>query len=332
MRSKIAHTDDPSQPWTPEKNAEFLQHLQEAGDGEIKIASADGSNYTQRIVRESQFTSHIMPERTITADEMLPIIPGYNSGNDVEEVGVVLCNIEPGTPGARTVSLDTAPEQDTYRGAWYWVSISKDEIPELVKTVDKLALYKNIDLRQVVTDNALRVLDNHPDYRFLQTVRDITGSDPNAVGAGGYLQYREVSGGMSTRANYKSVYRPLMEAGLINGCMLMSRVTALEFWGWDRQQIGGDKAQDILTGGLKALGSFEFNNIPHIASIKQTILPAGEVVAFAPPNFLGQNLVYQAPTLWVRKSRDTITVYASAKRGMHIPNGKTVARTKFLNV
>jgi len=332
MRSKVAHSDAPDQPWSRDKNLEFMSFLRDASDGEVKIASTDGTNYTRRILRESQIQPNILPERTVTQNELLPLIPGYAAGTDISEVGVVLCNLEPGAPSARTVSIETAPEQDTYRGAWYHVAITKDEIPELVKNVDKLALYKDIDLRQVVTDLALRVLDNHPDYRLFQTVRETTGSDPNAVGAGGYLQYREVSGGMSTRQNYKTVFRPLLDATLINGVAVMSRVTANEFFGWDRNQVGGDKAQDILFDGTQGLSKFQFNNVPHIASIKSQILPLGEVVTFAPPNFVGQNLVYQQPTLWVKRVRDTITVYACAKRGAHIANTRTVARTKFLNL
>jgi hypothetical protein len=332
MRAKVAHYDDPSQPWTPEKNAEFLQSLLDAGDGEVKFASVDGSNYTRRILRESQFTSHLLPERKITIQELMPVIPGYGSGLDVPEIGVLLCNIEPGNPGARTVSLETAAEQDTFRGAWYTVSVSKDEIPEMYKNIDKLALYKNVDVRQVVTDNALRELDNLPDYRLVGTLREITGSNPNAAGAGGFIQYQEITGGMDTRSAYKHVFRPLLNARLTNHVALMSRVTVNEFLGWDRTQIGGDKAEQILIDGPQALSPFQFNNTAHIASLKSNLLALGEIFCLAPPNFIGQNIILQEPTLWVKRVKDTITVSASCKRGGHIANQATVSRTVFTNL
>lgn len=331
MRTKVAHTNDPKAPWTQEDNASFLQDIVTASDGEIKLASTASSVYTRRILRESQFTQHLLPERNITQNEMLPLIPGANSQMDVNELGVILCSLEPGNPGARTVSLETASEQDTYRGAWYTVAISKDEIPELVKNVDKLALYKDIDLRQVVTDNALRELDNLPDYRLVGTIREITGSDPLTAGAGGYLQYREVSGGL-TRATLKNLFRPLIDANLINSAVLMSRATALEFLSWTRDEMGGDASQTVLTNGTQGLGSFTFNAVPFMASIKASLLPLGEVITFAPPNFLGQNLILQPAQLWVKRERDTISVYACCKRGAHIANTSSVARTRYLNL
>lgn len=332
MRAKVAHTTEPGQTWTPQNNAEFLQSLLDAGEGEVKLASADGSNYTRRILRESQFTSHILPERRITLQDLSPLIPGYGSNVDIPEIGVLLCTLEPGNPGARTVSLETAAEQDTYRGAWYTVSVSKDEIPEMVKNVDKLAMYKDVDLRQVVTDNALRELDNLPDYRLIGTMREITGSNPNAAGAGGFQQYQEITGGMDTRSAYRFVFRPLLNARMTNHVALLSRVTVNEFNGWDRNQIGGDKAQDILVDGPQALSSFQFNNTPHIASLKNNLLALGEVFCFAPPNFIGQNIILQEPTLWVKRVKDTITVSASCKRGGHIANQATVSRTVFTNL
>lgn len=327
MRANIQHTSDPTEPWTPALQAEFIQGLQDSQDGDVKQASEGATAYTRRILRESSFLPAIQPVKPITAADLIPMIDP--AGGEINEIGVYLCEMEPGSPGAVTVPTESAPTQNTYRGARYTVAISKDQTEELYKTIDQLALYK-MDLRQVVTDNSLKDLDNVADFRWIQTVKDITGSNTAADGLGGYRQYREVSGGI-TRTNYKHAFRPLMDATLNNGVFLMSRQTANEFTGWGRDEVGGDKAQEILLKGMNALESFEINNTPHIASIKALLLPFGEVYHFAPSNFLGQYLEYQAPTIFIKRERETITTFAQRKYGVHIANVKAVARTKFLS-
>ncbi len=325
MRPQVIHRDIPEQPWTPTSNREFIQSLTESGDGEVKQASAGNTDYTRYILRESSFAPAIQPPKTITADDLIPSVD--LTGGEVSELGFYLCEIEPGNPGARTVPIEASPNQNTYRGSRYAVPISKDMTDELYKTVDQLALYK-MDLRQVMTDNLLKDMDNLPDFRLIQTVKDITGSTAGVNGQGGYLQYREVSGGIK-RANYAQAFVPLMDAVLNNGVFLLSRQTHNAFLTWGRDEMGGDTAQDLILNGFNALDTVKWNGVPHIVSIKHTLLATGEVYHFAPSNFLGQFLEYQEPTIYVKKERETITVYAQRKYGMHIANVRAVARTYF---
>jgi len=322
MRPPVAHqTGD----WTESDNAGFLQSLTEAQDGQIKLASTGATDYTRLILRESSVVPAVQPPQTITMERL--VRPTSSAGGDVPEIGMVECEREPGSPGSRTVPFSAGPVQNTYRGDVYYIKISTDETPELYKNVDQLGLYK-MDLRQVVTDNLLKDLDNLVDYRYFQTIKDITGSDVNADGAGGYRQYREVLGGI-TRANYAETVRPLQDATLNNGVFVMGRQTAIDFLKWGRDEVGGDLAERLLQDGLNALDKFMLNGVPHVASIKKTLFPKGHVFHFAPPNFLGRYYEYQAPTVYVKKERDLIYVYAKRKYGYGIGNEAAVARTVF---
>lgn len=322
-RSPVKHdTSD----WGAADQAGFFQSLLDAGNGEVKIASEGATGYTRRILRESSFTPAIMKPQPITVDDLQRLTS--SAAGDSPEIGVYVCEMEPGSPGSRTVPFVAGPNQNTYRGDVYHVRVSKDETPEMYKNVDQLGLYE-MDLRQVVTDNLLKDLDNWVDYRLLQTAKDITGSDVNTDGDGGYRQYREVEGGIS-RQTYKQTLLPLMDAQLNNGLFLMSRQTAVDFCGWGRDEIGGDLAERILNEGMNALETFKFFNVPHVASIKKNLLPKGQVFHWAPQNFLGRFVVYQEPTVYVKRERDTIYVYATHKYGYGIGNVAGVARTVFL--
>jgi hypothetical protein len=323
MRAPVVHV--PGE-WTDADNASLLQSLVDAPDGSVKLASSGATDYTKVILRESSVLPAIQPPQTITIDRLKRRTE--SASGEVPEIGLVECEREPGTPGSRTVPFSAGPVQNTYRGEVYHIRISTDETPELYKNVDQLGLYQ-MDLRQVITDNLLKDLDNLVDFRYFQTVRDITGSDVNADGAGGYRQYREVVGGI-TRNTYRETLRPLQDATLNNGMFVMSRQTALDFLGWPREYIGGDLAERLLQDGLNALDKFQLFGVPHVASIKKTLFPLGHVFHFAPPNYLGRYYEYQAPTVYVKKERDIIYVYAKRKYGYGIGNEAAVARTVFL--
>lgn len=315
--------------WSPQENANFLQSVEDTPEGqEIKQASAGSSDITRRVLRESSFVQHLQNIEPITADRMTR--PVSSAAGDSPEIGVVICEMEPGSPQARSVPFFAGPTQNTFRGDIYLVRISKDDTPELYKNVDELALYK-ADIRALVTDNLLKDLDNKADYRYMATVKEIIGTSTTAVGPGGNYPYREVLGNV-TRETYKSTLLPLMDATLHNGVFLMSRQTAVSFLGWGRDMLGGDQAERIAASGLSAMEKFEWFGVPHIATIKNRLIPDGSVFHFAPQNMLGKFFEYQAPTVYIKKERDIITIYAARKYGYSIGNEAAVAHTRFVNV
>lgn len=310
--------------WGEAENAAWLQNIQ-GGEGERKAAGAGATDYTRRKLRESSFWPAIQAPKQITHKDLTRLQNPTTGQNP--EIGVYVCEMEPLSPGARTVAFDAAPDQNTYRGDIYLVYLGKDQTDEMYKLLDELAGYK-MDLRQVVTDNMLKDLDNRVDYRAIQTVKDITGATNGVNGAGGYEQYREYTGGI-TRANYKYTLAPLYDAELNNGVFLMSRRTAIEVAGWGRDEMGGDLSERIMTKGMNALEQFELLGVPHIATIKQNLITTNHVYHFAPSNFLGQYVELEAPTVYVKKERDALFFYAQRKYGYSIGNVAAVARSVF---
>jgi hypothetical protein len=311
--------------WGPEKNAAWLQSIQ-GGDGERKQAAAGASDFTRRKLRESSFVPAIQAPKPIKHSDLTRLQNPTTGVNP--EIGVYVCEMEPDSPGARTVPFDAAPDQNSYRGDVYLVYVSKDQTDEMYKLLDELAGYK-MDLRQVVTDNMLKDLDNRVDTRYIATVNEITGSTAGVNGLGGYEQYLEYTGGI-TRANYKYTLAPMYDAELNNGVFLMSRRTAIEIAGWGRDEMGGDTAERIAIDGMNALEQFKLFGVPHIATIKQSLVATNQVYHFAPSNFLGQYVELEAPTVYVKKERDALFFYAQRKYGYSIGNVAAVARSVFL--
>lgn len=312
------------------EKAAFVEDLRTAPESHLQEKVASGLNdVVKRILIENSFTGHILEPKPITAAQMLRPVNEASGPGGVQEIGFIMVEIEPNAPRGRSVPFTNGPNQQTFRGTQGRISIGRDETPELYKHVDELATYQ-YDVRALIVDNMLRHLDNRPDYRLIATIDAITGSDPNANGSGGYRQYQEVLGQIR-RETYRAVLAPFVNAQLTHGISLISRATALDFLAWDRLEIGGDKAQDIMEEGLQAIDKLKLFGIPHISSIKTDLIPQGFVYSFLPQNWLGRYFIYEDTKVFVRREKDMIFTSASRKYGLGILNEAGVNVTKFLN-
>lgn len=325
-----------SRVWTEEAmdtmtKAAFVQGVRDLPNGEAVKLSAELSDVTRRVLLENAFLPHIIEPKPITASEWIPNVGTTAvSAVGVSEIGFKLCNLEPYSPGGRDTPFTAGPQQRTFRGEYYKITIGREETPELYKHVDELASY-DYDIRSLLVDTMLRHLDNRQDYRFIATVDAITGSDPNANGAGNYRQYRTVSGSVE-KETYKQTLRPLIDAQLNNGVFLMNRQTALEFLAWNAIDIGDENASRMFQQGLNALDKFEIHGVPHIVTIKADLVPIGRVYHFVPQNWLGRHYIYEDTKVFVKREKDYIHTSASRKYGVGIGHMAGVAATQFLNV
>ncbi len=95
-----------------------------------------------------------------------------------------------------------------------------------------------------ITDNSLKDVQTEEDGQFIASIDTMVGTT-TGVGTSGVQQNFNISGGI-TRDTYKEVLSKLEDLNLNNGIILMNRRTAKEFLGWNRSEIGGDLAQDLL--------------------------------------------------------------------------------------
>ena len=107
------------------------------------------------------------------------------------------------------------------------------------------------DLRQVVTDNALKDISAEEDGQFIAACNTICGPN-NGVGTSGVQQNFLIPGAI-TRESYTNVLNYIENNNLNNGCILMNRRTAKEFLKFDRSEIGGDLSEAMFKEGLTAL-------------------------------------------------------------------------------
>jgi HK97 family phage major capsid protein len=184
-----------------------------------------------------------------------------------------------------------------------------------------------MDLRQVITDNALKDIQTEEDGKFIAVCDEIVGPN-NGVGASGVQQHFQIPGGI-TRDNYVDALSKLEDQDLNNGVFLMNRKTAKQFLKWDRSEIGGDLAQDLFKDGLSALSSATIMGVKHIFTIKRNLVPDNFLFCFAEPGFLGRFYTLQEVTLYVEKKKDILRFSARETLGTTIANVAGVVKIDF---
>ena len=303
--------------------------------GEVKSASAAGSQMIRRRIREEGFTRRIIPPVTVTNDDLDRVVD-----NDRP---VIIEDMEPLSRGAISMPFGDATSTQSYYGNKFVCVFNKISTPEWTKDINELRTYR-MDLRQVITDNSLKDVQTEEDGKFIAGVSAIVGSAYNGsngpgVGASGVQQNFEcVPSGLNetaaadgwNRPSYAKVLSILENQNLNNGIILMNRRTAKQFLKFDRSEIGGDLAQDLFTDGLTALKEAKIFGVKHLFTIKRDLVPDNTLFLFAEPQFLGRFYTLQELTMFVEKKKDILRVSANETISVTIANVLAVAQVTFV--
>jgi len=308
-------------------NREIIDAISGADEGNIKSASTAGSNMIRRRIREDGFARNIITPKTVTND-MLDRVPEHDRPVMIEDM-------EPDSKGAKSIPFGDSSDTEFYYGTKYLCVFNVITTPEFTKDINELRTYK-MDLRRVITDNALRDIQTEEDTRFIEVINNVTGAFPSAAGdsqagqAGHQQAYHyNKTGGDITRKDYVNCLSSLENQNLNNGVFLMNRKTAKEFLKMDRSEAGGDLSQELFTSGLKALSEATVFGVRHLFTIKADLVPNDEVYHFAEPEFLGRFYTLQDPTMYVEKKKDILRFSARETISVTIANLSGVARSKF---
>lgn len=298
---------------------EFLTALQDAMPGDMcKNASAIGQGLIKRKIRESGVQRKVQPFKDVKPEDLT-----YN-GNESQYIRE---EMEPEQEAAVCLNYNDSADTAFYRGDYFDTNFYRISSRKFTKNVWQLSTYKN-NLREMVMGNMLKDMHTAEDVQWFKGLDQIVGS-PVGVGASGVKQNFEIVGRIS-RANYADNLRHLLDRDLNNSVFCTNRTTPIEFLKWYRDEVGGDKCQDLLIEGLEALTEYKFFNIPHIATIKKTLVPDNVIYKFAEPDYLGRAYRLQDIKTYIKREEHTVTMHADEFIGVSIPNVNAVQRSKHI--
>ena len=318
----------------PTLTQDLIDGILAHNDGMLEKQSAVATKIVRTRIREDGFQRQILPFVNVTNAD-LAYLPD-------SELPALIEELEPDSPAAKSIGYNDTPDTVFFRGEKFMVLINIITTEELTKNLNELRTYKN-DIKQIITDNMLRDIQTEEDSKFIATVRRICGNAnieaDGGQGNGTYVEYAAANvdhqyvriDSPITRESYKVTRNFLEDRDLNIATALINRRTANQFLGWDRSEIGGDKAESMALKGLKALDSFEIMGINHIATIKRDLVANGEVYQFASPDFLGRAYKLEDIKITIKKDYDIIRMRAQEQVGLTIGNTRGVQRLIFAN-
>jgi hypothetical protein len=300
-------------------NRKILDIFDASEDGEVKKASAVGTNMIRREIREQGFLRSILPPQKVTNEDLDRVVE--------HDRPVIIEDMEPRSKGAMTLPFGASTDSQWYYGNKFVVVFDTITTPEWTKDINELRTYR-MDLRQVITDNSLKDMQTEEDGRFIGLSDQIVGP-VGGVGASGVQQNFNIAGGL-TRDTYVEVLSKLEDQRLNNGVILMNRRTAKEFLKWDRSEIGGDLAEKLFKDGLTALTSAVLFGVKHIFTIKRDLVPDGICYIYGEPGFTGRHYQLSDTTMYIKKEKDILRFSARETIGVTVANVASVARCNFV--
>lgn len=291
-----------------EINAAIKQEVLNAPVGSTcKFASESGTSYIRMRVYEEGFARKILPVQNITNNDLLPMVAGENLG--------VLVEIEPTQSLATSVPFDVAMPTEYYWGDRAVVTLFDIKTNRLQHNIKRLATYK-MDLRKIKMDNALKAITKQEDWELIHLADQATSASGLTFA---------FAGGISR--NTVTEMSKIMGKNLLNpGLVLTNDATFRDFMKLGQNAWGGPGAEKMLREGPKALGEPVMGGMKWLSTLKADIVNDNVAYIFTEPDYLGRFFEYQAPTLYVKREEDRITMNANETIGMAIINTNGVAK------
>lgn len=305
-------------------NSAILDELTRENSNSVEKTAQASSEYIRLGLREDSFAMKILPPEQAT-DDMLD--------RGMQEGLSITVELEPDGPGAKFVPFQTVPDAEYIESSNFRIPFARLLTPKFQKDIDELRTTR-MDIRKILTDNALKDAHTEYDRKFIELVNSIVNDcdgpgEPNHQT--GKVQLMEFEGGLNRRTFAQA--RNMLPRGnaqgkyrLRNDLCLMNEITAGELLTFGRDEVGGDLSQTFFTDGLTI---DKFLGVKCVFTIKDDLVPDGWVYFFAAPKFLGRAYYLTDWTMYMKKEAYFIEMFSYWLGGVGIGNVAGVALAKF---
>jgi hypothetical protein len=285
--------------------------------GQIKEAADMVTDFTRIRIRESSFFEKILPGVKIGDDELTPQL---NTDKNVK-----LVEREPNSPAAITIPLGMQPVQYYFRGDRYPVFFDRIVTSKFTKDISELRSY-GMDIRQVISDNAILDMDFELDRKMIAACDSIVGTQGSTVTETGIIQNLKIidSSGITRNSLFEiRKVLPRTFAHLDAVTILCNNITIHDVAKFGRDETGGDLSESMLVEGFQQKKLLGCN---WVVTNKTELVAESVFWVFASPEFLGKSFVLEDTTMYVDKKAYNIEFFAYCERGATIGNPAAVAK------
>lgn len=298
-------------------NETIFEQLNTSGMEKTAIDAIN--DFTRLKMREDGFYRRILPPLQISNDEL-------DRQVDTDKP-VKVVDKEPDSPAAISIPFATLPTNIYIRGPRYRVMFDRIVTPRFTKDVDELRTWV-MDIRQVLSDNAIKDMLAEEDGKFLSAVNSALIGVNTTIPSSGVAQWQTIPGGI-TRESLQDSFKlmPSTPFHLEVHTVLINNVTIREVMKWGRDEMGGDFAQDLVKNGWSEQN---FMNARWIITIKRDLVPDNTIFMFADPKFIGKSYMLEDTTLYIKREAYMLEFFAYQTMGGSIGNIGGLARADFI--
>jgi len=293
-----------------------------------KLSSADASLTKQAVDAVNDFTRTKMREDGFFR-RIMPPIPISNDDLDRQvdtDKPVKIVDKEPNSPAAVSIPFATLPTNLYIKGDRYKVTFDRITTPKFTKDVDELRTWY-MDIRQVLSDNAIKDMLAEEDGKFLSAVNTALVGPDLVVPTSGVVQYRTISGGIIRDTLFDSLkVMPSTPSNLEVHCVLLNNITIKDVAKFTRNEMGGDLSEEIMRNGWTLS---ECMGVKWVITIKKGLVPTGTMYHFADPKFIGKSYMLEDTTMYIRREAYFIEFFAYESLGGTIGHTSGLARVDF---
>lgn len=284
--------------------------------GQVKKAQDMVSDFTRIRIRESSVFEKVMPSIKIGDNELTPQL-----GTDKN---VKLVEREPASSAAITIPLGTQPIQYYFRGDRYPVFFDRIVTPKFTKDISELRTY-GMDIRQVISDNAILDMDFEFDRKMIAACQSIVGIQGAVVPETGVIQNRKIIDPLGITRNSLFEMRKILPstfAHLEAVTILVNNITVHDIAKFGRDETGGDMSESMFVEGFTTKRLLGVN---WIVTNKTELVADNTFWLFSSPEFMGKSFVLEDVTLYLDKKAYNLEFFAYTERGGTIGNPAAVA-------
>lgn len=316
--TKFANLDSRQQTIALNVKADFTSN----DETRTKQASMATTDYLRIRLREDSVCRKIITPKTVNESDLDRRVE--------DDWPASIIDIEGESAGAMTVPFGSLPPSAVIKANRFMVVYQKLTSARYEMDTTRLMTW-NMDIRDMFYDLILKDIMDEEDTKFFSVVKAITGDTEEEKG----VLYEDTGAarwmdcGAFSRDAWAFFSKALMsnKYKLNPGMYLMNTVTAQDFLKFNRNDAGGDFAQNALFGSV-SVDTVDKTKL--VTTTKSELVPDDDVFQFAPEEYLGVFYILKDVTMISDLKEDSLLNFSAYEYvGAAIENVGAIARGTF---
>jgi hypothetical protein len=185
-----------------------------------------------------------------------------------------------------------------------------------------------MDIRQVLSDNAIKDMLQEEDSKFIGAVNTAVGAAGTSLTASSHIHHVNVGLAVDSRDNLWDALKimPGSPFHLETHTVLVNNLLIKEISKLDRTELGGDLSEDIMKNGWSEQN---FMGVRWIITIKTDLVGDAEMYMFSDPKFIGKHYQLEDTTMHIKREAYMLEFFAYETAGATLGHVGGLAKATF---